>query len=144
MSPNFWHLVPLVSVFYTHACPQEGTRDCISLPSLPQFLRRVGMSWQSLPGSVFPWSIWSNTEKKLLELLHLPVPGRHSHETMPSNSRASLNLDSTQHWHGSTLVLPGLFSSAALLACFCYLLSPCCPRISWRPIRITQIHCQSW
>lgn len=62
---------------------------------------------------------------------------------VPSNSRASLNLDSTQRWPSSTLVLPGLFSSAALLACFCYLPSPCCPTISWRPRRITQRHCQS-
>lgn len=61
---------------------------------------------------------------------------------MPRNSCASLNLDSTQHWQRSTLVLPGLISSAALLTCFCYLPSHHCPRISCSPVRITQRHCQ--
>lgn len=63
-------------------------------------------------------------------------------DSMPRNSCASLNLDSTQHWQSSTLVLPGLISSAALLACFCYLPSHHCSRISCSPMRITRRHCQ--
>jgi len=35
-----------------HAPPREGTRGCIPLPSLPQFLKGKGMSWQVLPEPV--------------------------------------------------------------------------------------------
>lgn len=104
---------------------QKG-RDELTVPS------RVSVS-------ISTWTIWSNTEKKLLEHLPLPVPGQHSHDIMHSNSCGSLNLDSTRRWHNSTLVFRGLFSSASLLACFCYLLSPCCSRMSWCPMKITDI-----
>lgn len=136
-SPNVWHSAPLVSFCYTQASPQEGIRDCILLPSLPLLLSGwdalTSTSRVSVPVSI--WSIWNDMDRKISQHHCLQVPGQHSHDTMPSNSHVSLNLDSPQCCHCKTLVLPCLLSSGALLACFCYLPSRCWLSISWLPTR---------